>query len=82
MLTVLFTEQELTELKDLCEWLSRQQMQSAYSDVVLRELPHLKHWVSKAYKDKRRDARLIYFKTGYGWYLQKRWRLRLRELQP
>lgn len=81
MMTASFTEREVLELQELCEWLSTQQMHSAYSDVILRELPHLKHWVSKAYKDKRRDASLIYFRTGYGWCLHKRWRPRLKWLQ-
>lgn len=66
MMTALFTSKKILELDELCDWLSKQPMQRAYSDEILQQLPHLKHWVSKAWMDKRRAAKLIYFQRGRG----------------
>ena len=71
------SEGDLIELEQLCIWLSHQPCKSAYSTDVIAGLPQLQSWVSHAWKEKRRSARLIYYQVGYGWRLRRNWERRL-----
>jgi len=42
------TSAEIQKLQQLCEWLSNQPCQSAYSGEIIQQFPKLSHWVSVA----------------------------------
>lgn len=74
------TSAEIQELQQLCEWLSNQPCQSAYSGEIIQQFPKLSHWVSVAWKQRRKDAGVFYYHVGYGWRLHRQWRQRLNWL--
>lgn len=78
--TMTLSRTEIVELQRLCDWLDTQPCRSATSSDVIRALPDCKHWVSHAWKGKRKEARVIYYQVGYGWRLHRFWQRQLDKL--
>lgn len=75
------TRVEISELQEICDWLSKQPCQCAYSKTIVEELPHLDHWFSHTWRHKRKEAGLFYYQVNYGWRLHRRaWQKRLEGL--
>lgn len=74
------SREEIVELQRLCDWLETQPCRSASSSDVVRAMPDCKHWVSHAWKGKRKEARVIYYQVHYGRRVHRFWQRRLDEL--
>ncbi len=71
---------EIVELQRLCDWLEMQPCKSAMSSEIMRALPDCRHWISHAWKGKRKEARVIYYQVGYGWRVHRYWQRKLDKL--
>lgn len=76
----IFTSQELNDLWYLCDWLSDQPCQSAFTNEIAAALPSARYWISFNWKDRRKQAAAIYYQVGYGWRLNKAWKRNIEKL--
>ncbi|WP_200321020.1 hypothetical protein [Sphaerospermopsis aphanizomenoides] len=79
---------DLIELQYLCEWMNDLPYKSFYWDLLpLNYFPDtltgvliLHDWISREYRIKRRYAKVIWWRRGWGWRLSKDWKNKLESL--
>jgi len=76
----MLTKTDVAQLLELAEWLELQPLKCASSGEIAQALPHLCHWTSAAWMHKRGSAKVIYYRSGYGWQLFRNYKNRLKKL--
>lgn len=67
------TQEQLTEWRELCEWLELQKRKCSYS-------PIHNHLVQKKWRAFRQANRLVFYSTGWGWRVHIGWRDTIEKL--
>jgi len=76
----MLTKTDVAQLLELSEWLELQPLKCASSGEIANQLPHLKHWTTSTWMYKRNLAKVIYYRSGYGWQLFRNYQSKLNRL--
>lgn len=76
----MLTKRDIAELLELSDWLEMQPLKCASSGDIAIALPHLRHWTTSSWMHKRSYAKVIYYRSGYGWQLFRTSRSRISKL--
>lgn len=74
------TKTDVAQLLELADWLEMQPCNCASSGDIAIALPHLRHWLTSSWSHKRNEAKIIYYRNGYGWQLFRGYRKKLDKL--
>lgn len=77
---MLLTKTDIAQLLELSDWLEMQPLKCASSSDIAIALPHLRHWTSSSWMHKRNAAKVIYYRSGYGWQLFRTYKSRISKL--
>lgn len=76
----MLNKKDVAELLELSDWLAMQPLRCATSGEIAIALPHLRNWTTSTWQHKRDLARVIYYRSGYGWQLHRTYKSRLTHL--